>query len=134
VIPRPHGAWEIIEPDGDGCLDGDYLTSRGQYLEAPSSDPADSPLAIVQADENVDDIAVELVIEIEPRDLIFHRIKTEGGTKPLKPWFKRERINVELIARRLIELTHMRSENVSDATVKLGKAVLRGKRRESSGR
>jgi hypothetical protein len=32
VVPRPHGAWDLSEPHkSDGCLDGDYLTSRGHF-------------------------------------------------------------------------------------------------------
>lgn len=132
VVPRPYGAWELSEPNGaDGCLDGDYLTSRGQYIDAPSDDPADLPLATVQADDGASEISVELAIEIHPKDLVFHRIQTEMNERAPKTWFRREKINVELIARRLIELTHKdkAGPDPKEAKLKLGRTVLRGKRR-----
>jgi hypothetical protein len=129
VVPRPHGTWDLSEPDSaEGCLDGDYLTSRGQYLDGPSNDPADSPLATVQANEGAHEIAVELAIEIQPKDLVFHRVRADSQRAP-RTWFQRENINVELIARRLIELTHRDVSLGDEVKIKLGKAVLRGTRR-----
>ncbi len=130
VIPRPHGAWELTEPNGsDGCLDGDYLTSRGQYLEEPSEDAVDKPLATIQTQEEAEEIAVELAIEIQPRDLVFQRIFVEADGRAPRTWFQREKINVELIAKRLIELTHKDQSQSGEVRIKLGKTVLRGKRR-----
>jgi hypothetical protein len=133
VVPRPHGTWELSEPNGsDGCLDGDYLTSRGQYLEIPSHDPSDLPLATVQTNEDAEEIAVELSIEVQPKDLVFHRIRTDGSARVPRSWFQREKINVELIARRLLELTYRdanRPEAPNEVRIKLGRTVLRGKRR-----
>jgi hypothetical protein len=137
VVPRPHGAWDFIEPDGaDGCLDGDYLTSRGQYLDAPSSDPADLPLAIVQANGDANELKVELAIEIEPKDIVFHRLKHEGNVRAPKSWFQRERINVELVARRLIELAAPvgTDPDRSRVRLKLGTSTLHGRRRPLAGK
>jgi len=137
VVPRPHGAWDISEPNGlDGCLDGDYLTSRGQYLDGESHDPADLPLATVQAESHSDEIAVELTIEVQPKDLVFHRIRNDGTEREPRSWFQREKVNVELIARRLLELTHrnrLRVEGPEEVRIKLGTTALRGKRRVARG-
>jgi hypothetical protein len=133
VVPRPHGAWDLTEPNSrDGCLDGDYLTSRGQYLEGSSDDPVDAPLATVQASDSASDIAVELAIEIQPKDLIFHRVMVEGERRSPKTWLQREKVNVELIARRLIELTRGSKDPSNEIRITLGKTVLRGKRRARS--
>jgi hypothetical protein len=86
-------------------------------------------LATVQTDDDVGEIAVELAIEIQPKDLIFHRVKDEGNGRAPRSWFQREKINVELIARRLIELTHKDVVSVDGVKIKLGKTVLRGTRR-----
>lgn len=132
VVPRPHGAWELTEPNKpDGCLDGDYLTSRGQYLDSPPVDSADLPLATVQANYDAEQISIELAIEIQPKDLVFHRIRS-GGERAPRTWFQRENINVEIIARRLIEMTHRDASQISEPKIKLGRATLRGKRRSVS--
>ncbi|MCA6109013.1 hypothetical protein [Bradyrhizobium cenepequi] len=130
VIPRPHGSWDLTEPNArEGCLDGDYLTSRGQYLDVPSNDPVDAPLATVQANDGASEIAIELAIEIQPKDLVFHRVMVQGEHRAPKTWFQRERINVELIARRLIELTQNNKLPPSEVRITLGRTTLRGRRR-----
>jgi hypothetical protein len=97
----------------------------------PSQDPVDAPLATVQAENNAAEISVELAIEIQPRNLVFHRIFTEGSERAPRTWFQREKINVELIARRLIELTHKDGSLPNEIGVRLGRTVLRGKRRSA---
>jgi hypothetical protein len=135
VVPRPHGAWDLSEPHKDnGCLDGDYLTSRGQYREEPSNDPADLPLATVQAHEQADEVSVELTMEIQPRDLVFRKLPMEGTERHSRGWFHRETINTDLIARRLMELAHAgeaRSEFLGQLRIRLGTTTLRGERRKS---
>jgi hypothetical protein len=131
VAPRPHGVWELAEPNRpDRCLEGDYLTSRGHYLDRPSTDPADLPLATVLADQGVNEISVELTVEVQTRDLVFQKL-VPPEYSPLS-WFRRETINKNLIARRLIELAQggaALSETAGQTKVRLGTATLYGKRR-----
>jgi len=132
IVPRPHGAWDFNEPHlADGCLEGDYLTSRGQYLDRPSEDAADLPLATVEAFEASEEISVELTMEIQSRDLVFRRIARNRDAKK-KRWYQREKVNAEVIARRLFELAHKHapSDGPGRLRVKLGTATLRGRRRK----
>jgi hypothetical protein len=137
VTPRPHGAWDIVEPHKpDQWLDGDYLTSRGQYLDSESDDPADAPLATVTADELADQISVELRIEIQPRDLRFTQLLAVDE-KPSSGWFQRKAINSQAIAKRLVELTHSdpatAPQLLGQLRVPLGTTTLRGVRRKRRG-
>ena len=77
------------------------------------------------------EIAIELSIEIQPKDLVFRKVSDESNERSRR-WFKRNQINTELIARRLVELAYGgagASNSSEQAKIVLGTATLQGRRK-----
>ena len=68
-------------------------------------------------------------MEVRPSDLTFEIV--DGADKQARFWFRREPINAEIVARRLVELAHGGeiSQQDGQARIKLGTATLHGKRK-----